>query len=293
MRIPKIIILVLALSIALCLYKGTSVNCSAENQMEISSENTVISKAFCNVEKTELIIKNGANDIYGMLYKPVIEGSFPVVIMGHGYNSSFMEWQWECQYFAERGIAAYAYDFCGGSTQSKSTGKTTDMTIYSEKSDVLAVFHEFSEMENIEKIYLMGRSQGGFATALAAEELGENAAAMILYFPALCIPDDWRSNYPEGSEIPESLIFWDMELGKDFIETAREMDVFQEIGNYSNPVLIFHGTDDAVVPVSYSEQASEKYPNVTLVKMKGEGHGFSPETAEKAMEQAFLFMCEN
>ena len=43
---------------------------------------------------------------------------------------------------------------------------------------------------------------------------------------------------------------------------------------YRNPVLIIHGTDDPVVPLSYSERAAETYENAELKIIKGAGHGF-------------------
>lgn len=258
------------------------------------AEKEMAEEALYEVEESELIVKNGDNDIYGKLYMPVGEGSFPAVIMAHGYNGSHEDWTKEGQYFASNGIAAYAYDFCGGSTRSKSSMATTEMTIWSEKSDVIAVFNEISALEGIdgEKVFLLGGSQGGFASSLAAEEIGEKAIGMILYFPALCVPDDWRPKYPEGTEIPEEQDFWGMMLGKDFVETVIQIDVFSEIGTYPNPVLIFHGTDDPIVPLSYSEQAAELYPNAKLVVLEGEGHGFTPEAGEDVMKQALAFMQE-
>lgn len=237
-------------------------------------------------------IESEGGQIYGRLYAPEQEGSFPAVIIGHGYNGSHLDWTEECSYFAEKGYIAYAYDFRGGSNRSKSSLKTTEMTMETEVSDVCAAFDEISAFPTVKKdrVFLMGGSMGGFASALAAEKISDRAAGMILYFPALCIPDNWRENYPEDSTVPETLDFWEMRIGGDYIRGAKNIQTFERIGHFSGPVLLLHGTEDEVVPISYSEKAVQTYPKAELVSLPGEKHGFSPEGSKLAMKKALEFM---
>ena len=104
----------------------------------------------------ELIIKKGDKEIYGNIYYPNKEGKFPAVILSHGFNGSYSDFVTECEYYASHGFIAYSFDFCGGSVTSKSSGKTTDMTIFSEKQDLLIVLEHISNLENVEekRIYL-------------------------------------------------------------------------------------------------------------------------------------------
>ena len=44
--------------------------------------------------------------------------------------------------------------------------------------------------------------------------------------------------------------------------------------NYPGDVLIFHGTADNIVPISYSERAVTAFPSAELVTIEGAGHGF-------------------
>ncbi len=274
--------------------KSSAEETSKEESTTEGSANKEDEKMY-EAQYTDLTVENGENTIFGRLYAPTEDGKYPAIILSHGYNGSFRDWKNECKYYAEHGIAAYAYDFCGGSTHSKSTGATTDMTIFTEKSDLLAVYDKISSLDNVdpERVFLMGGSQGGFVTTLAVEELSDKVKGMILYFPALCVPDNWRDTYKNEADIPDEVDFWGMMLGGNFFKSIRDFQVFDEIGKYSGPVTIFHGDQDQIVPLSYSEKAAELYPNAELTVLPGEGHGFSSGASKEVMEKVLAFMKNN
>ncbi len=222
--------------------------------------------------------------ISGTLFKPSGEGKHPAIIFSHGYNGVGADFYDDSAFFARNGFVAYCYDFCGGSMRSQSKGRTVDMTLLTEKSDLLAVVDAISGLDFVDtdKIFLLGGSQGGLVTALAIEEIGEKIKAVALYFPAFCIPDNWRDQYPDRNSIPKMVNFWGMNLGRDFFLTAIDMDVTKLTGNYAGPVLIVHGSADDIVPLSYAEDAQKRYPNAKLEVLQGERHGFSPFGAETA-----------
>lgn len=240
----------------------------------------------------ELKITSGEKNIYGKIYVPKNDGKYPAIILCHGFNGINDDWVKECSYYARNGYVAYAFDFCGGSVRSKSTGNSTDMTITSEKEDLLAVFDYIKTMDNIdeENIVLFGGSQGGLVSAIAAAERADEVKALVMYFPALCIPDDWGKKYPNPDDAPESFDFWGLKLGRGFVKDVQTIDVFNTIGNFKGNVLIIHGDKDAIVPYTYSEKAVGIYEHAELVKMKNEGHGFSVQCGDKAKEAVLKFL---
>lgn len=295
------------LMVALALVSGCSKNAGQEkgeeNKTEVTSEKKsekvteketekVTEKKEEAVVAEELIIKDGEKEIYGKIYKPAKDGEYPAIILSHGYNGCNSDFAKECRYYAENGYVAYAYDFCGGSTKSKSSGKSTDMTILTEKADLIAVFNYIKTLDivNKEEIFLFGGSQGGLVTALACEELKSEVKAMILYYPALNIPDDWRKNFKSAEEIPDTYDFWGLKLGKNFFTSIRDFYTFDNIGGFDKNVLIIHGDKDAIVSLNYSEQAKSKYPSLELVVLPGEGHGFTPNGGTTAMNKVLAFM---
>ncbi len=244
---------------------------------------------------TEFVVSKDGRNIYGKLYKPLKEGIFPAIIMGHGYNGCHTDWNKECTLYAQNGYVAYTYDFCGGSTRSKSSGKTTEMTIFSERDDVKRVFEAISNLEFVDSknVYVMGGSQGGLVSSLAVDELKDVVRGLILYYPAYCIADDWQKKYTDMNKVPDVIEFWGMNLGKVFVTSLQDFDTYKHIGTYTGPVLIIHGDHDPIVRLRYAESADKLYKNCTLRVLTGEGHGFSPAGSDVAMGTTLSFMNEN
>lgn len=213
-----------------------------------------------------------------------------MVILSHGYNSCMTDLYAACEFFSSHGIAAAAFNFCGGGLRDKSGFPTTSMSLTTEKEDLLAVYGCVSSLEYVDRVFLFGSSQGGMVSALAAEQLNDKISGLMLQFPALCIPDDWSRKYPVGSDIPEIVDMWGMNIGKAFISEARSMALSEAIGSYSGDVLIMHGDSDDIVPLRYSQWAEKTYKNARLVIFPGEGHGFSEPQNARMNEMCLEFI---
>ena len=238
----------------------------------------------------ELWLQNGSNRIFGILYRPEGVEKAPVVIVSHGYGGTHQAGKDYAEALAPMGYAVYMYDFCGGSNHSRSDGKTTQMSIFSEAGDLKAVIDALGEKEYIDgdHVTLIGESQGGMVSSLVAAERGSDIERLILIYPALCIKDDWVKMYPALSDMPQEVDFWGMKLGHAYLEGLYDLDVYKTISQYEGPVSIFHGDKDQVVSVSYSERAKEAYKNATLNVLPGEGHGFSA----KARKGVIAAICQ-
>lgn len=245
-----------------------------------------------DIKTEELIIHVGEKEIYGRLWLPVTEGKCPAVICSHGYNGTHSGCETECRAFAQQGYIVYSYDFCGGSTRSRSTGKSTDMTLFTEKQDLLDVFDHIAALEQVDEnaIFLQGGSQGGIVTALAAEERADQVRGMILYCPAYNIPDDWRNRFGAVENIPETFEFWELTLGKNFFVSMKDFVTYDHVGGFKGPVLILQGELDQVVTPAAAKRASEQYANAELILLPGEGHGFSEAGRKLAIEKALQMM---
>lgn len=235
-------------------------------------------------------VSDGKN-IFGKLYIPDTKAKkYPTVILSHGFNSIGDDMADIALTFAENGFLAYTFDYCGGSTRSHSDGKTTEMSIISEQNDLKAVIDMMSELDisDSRQIYLYGESQGGFVAALTAAEMPERIAAMILLYPAFCIPDQWLSKDPESMAKPFAFM-GDMLLSKKFYDDVPRYDVYDRVSRYNSPVMIFHGDSDELVALSYSERLKTTFPNAKLKVIKGAGHGFYGDDREYVKRVAVDF----
>ena len=218
------------------------------------------------------------------------------VILSHGFLANEKTVHAYARALAESGFVCVTFDFSGGGLGSRSDGRSENMTLLTEKEDLLAVIRSVRSSLKPSGISLLGCSQGGFVSALAAKELGKDEIrSLILFYPALCIPDDARRGHMmiyrfDPQHIPDILGRIPMKLGGDYARTVISMDPFEEICGYEGPVLLFHGTADNIVDVAYSRRARTVYPDCTYHEIPGAGHGFTGEHDREAIRLLLNFL---
>lgn len=218
--------------------------------------------------------------IYGIISEPSsATKKHGIAIISHGFNGTHHFGRDYFKTLNDLGYAVYTFDFPCGSVNSQSDNNTMNMSVTDEKESLIAIVKYFKKQKNIDKkrIVLIGESQGGLVSALAAAELKKQVSNLVLIYPALCIPDNWNERYPRVEDIPEVSEIWGVKLGKKFMMDIRPLKPFETIGNYKGRVLIVHGTDDKVVPLDYSKRAVETYHNASLKIIEKAGHGFNPK----------------
>lgn len=242
----------------------------------------------------EIKIPHHGRRIDGSVYRPEGDGRFPVVIFSHGFNGHQSDFGHITQLLADNGIGSVCFNFCGGGLRDTSGFPTTKMSLLTEREDLCAVLDEvrYWNWVDADRIYLFGASQGGMVSALVAEKREEQIKAMMLLFPAFCIADDWQKRFPKKEDVPEEIVLWDVPLGRVYFDAVRNFRIEEQTGKFTKPVLIMHGTEDGVVPISYSEQAAGRYPDARLEIFSGEGHGFTPSGDKRVAEMVLAFVRE-
>lgn len=219
-----------------------------------------------NITETFFECEREGLKIRGTEYRPKGE-NLSIAIVSHG----FMAFQDTVRHYAielaKLGYASYCFDFNGGSVvKGKSEGKTTDMSVLTEVKDLEAVIAYTKSLgyTNVDDVLLMGCSQGGFVSAIVASKLKDKISKLVLFYPALCIPDDARSGKMmfakfDPNNIPEIVNCGPMKLGRCYVADVLHMDPYEEIKAYENDVLIIHGTKDNIVKLDYANKANEIY----------------------------------
>ena len=245
--------------------------------------------------KNPFSCRRGELSIRGYVFGEPAPGKH-AVILSHGFLANQSTTRDYAVALAEQGFLAATFDFNGGGIGSRSDGKSVDMTLLTEKEDLLAVVKGVQAQFCPASISLMGCSQGGFVSALAAKALGpEVIRRLILFYPALCIPDDARKGRMmfyrfDPKNIPDVLGHVPMKLGGDYARAVIGMDPFEEIRGYEGPVLLVHGTEDKIVNISYARRAKECYPDCEYHEIVGSGHGFSGAYDREATQILLSFM---
>ena len=245
------------------------------------------------VDTRDLTVDMGEHTLFGQLLIPQgASGKLPTVVVSHGLNSNGKNAKdLVGMSLAMSGFQVYCFDFYGGSLRSASGGKMWDMTVFTEKADLEAVIEKIKTLDttDTDKLFLLGESQGGFVTAITAAEHPE-VKALILYYPALCIPEDARKRHGSKEKIPKRENFGGSQLGRAYSESVWDYDVYRVIGAYKGPVLIVHGDNDKAVNISYGKKAAEVYEHAEFVCLPGEIHAFTGEGRKKAAQLSYDFL---
>lgn len=271
-----------------------SAACDKETRFQDISFCEEISGLF-SVERESFSCERDGLTIKGTVFLPDGKTDCPIAIISHGFMANQMFSQIHAQNLAKMGYAAFCFDFCGGTLVGSSDGDSTDMSVLTETEDLKAVI-EFAKEQSYtdeNELVLLGCSQGGFVSAIVAAEMKEEVDALILLYPALCIPDDARSGEMmfakfDPQNVPETFWCGPMKLGRRYVTDVIEMDPYEIINQYAGKVLIIYGNQDKIVDISYVQRAVEVYTQagaeVELKIIDKGGHMFfRPSHAYKAL----------
>lgn len=270
--------------------------CSEAGQEEIVINNLPSEGTETDYETREITCVNNGKRIYGVAYIPQgVSGKMPAVIYSHGLGSSYSYGEPYARFLASHGIVCYCFDFCGGSPSSRSDGRTTDMSIFTEEGDLVAVLNSVQEWDFVDRnqIFLFGSSQGGMVSAMVAADHEAEIKGLILFYPAFCIAEFAMERYDSAAEVPETTPFLGMTVGRTYFVNLFDYDTYGDVRRYRKDVLIIHGDRDGVVPLSFSDRAVEEYPSATLHVIENAGHGFGGNDMQEAARYMWDYLQMN
>jgi uncharacterized protein len=136
-----------------------------------------------------------------------------------------------------------------------------------------------------EPVFLIGSSMGGYLAALYAARHPE-VQGLILLAPAFNFHERWMEtispadlakwkrdgevlvyHYAAGRQVP---------IGYQLMEDSQRYEAFPA---FSQPCIDFHGVQDPVVPIAYSEQFARDRSNVELIRLQS-GHELTDVLAD-------------
>ena len=205
----------------------------------------------------------------------------PMVILMHGIFSSkdYGPMPQLAKGLAQAGIASIRFDFNG---HGKSDGRKQDMTIEKEIADAKAVWNYVQGLPYVSSVGLLGHSQGGVIASMTAGRLATESTVptgVVLIAPGSVIKEACQGGKFFNATFdpknpPEYIRCWGIyKLGREYLVTTQQLDIFGTSAAYDGPVLLLHGDRDGIVPMWCSEQYLEAYgANATLKVVEGENH---------------------
>lgn len=214
----------------------------------------------------------------------------PMVILMHGIfsNKDRNPMPALAKGLAKAGIASIRLDFNG---HGKSEGRLQEMTIEKEIADAMAVYKYVKSLPYVTKIGFLGHSQGGVIASMTAGRLAaeglEDPAALVLIAPGSVIKEACQAGKffnvrfdPENP--PEYISCWGLfRLGREYLLTTQQLDIFGTASAYKGPVCILHGNKDGIVPLWCSDRYKETYGDqAELTIIDGENHRITRRRSE-------------
>ena len=218
----------------------------------------------------------------------------PMVILMHGIFSSknFTPMPAIARSLAKEGIASIRFNF-GGHWSSE--GKMQLMTIENEITDAIAIWRYASSLPYVTRIGMLGHSQGGLVASMTAGRIATMPTttkplyALVLIAPATVLKNACQNGKLFDARFdpvnpPEYVkCFGLMKLGREYLLTTQQLDIYGTASAYQGPVLILHGENDRLVPLWCSQQYLTTYPNAPqLTIVEGENHRISRKTKKVA-----------
>lgn len=233
----------------------------------------------------EVCTLRDGKSIYGVMYIPQEAGAqMPAVIYSHGLGGSYAYGAPYAEALAAKGYVVYCFDFCGGSSASRSDGSTLEMSLFTEQADLEAVISMMQKQAYVDRdnLFLLGTSQGGAVSAMTAAAHQEAIRGAILLYPAFVLVDHIQERFRRIEDIPDTYDLLWMTVGRPYAERLLDYDIYEAISAYTKDVLLIHGNADSIVPLSYSERAVDAYASARLIVLPGAGHGFYGEDEKLA-----------
>lgn len=208
-----------------------------------------------NFQEINIKSVDGLN-LHGVLFKA--KNSKGLIFFMHGNGGTIARLEKTAKFYTDLNYDVFMPEYRGFG---KSEGKIQNENEMFEDHQLF--YEEMKGNYPEEKIIVMGYSIGtGFATKLASQN---SPRLLILQAPYFSIPYVTRERYPF---IPQFLVKF-------------KLNTNQNIQKCKMQVIIFHGENDNVIPVSSSLKLRELLkPEDNVIILKNQGHFFLEENTE-------------
>ena len=198
-------------------------------------------------------------------YAPPVSGKAVLLLHGHrGNRDQLLD---HAQYIIEAGYGALLIDF---RNHGDSDGAVTSMGFH-ETKDARAAYRFLQAQDDVNQIAIWGHSMGGAAASRLMSEVHADGLvidATFADFPSLVRFGVQARGMPARPISDVLIAIYGLLCQTDF-NGFRPIDYLAEI-NF--PVLLFHGSDDPVIPLAEAQRIAAANLHIRLEVFQGGGH---------------------
>lgn len=235
----------------------------------------------------KIILERDGLHLVGYLQKPNFE-KCDIVIMMHGFLSDMHGCIFDklAESLMYNNIASIRFDFNG---HGKSGGKFKDMNIFNEINDGIKIIEYVKSQPFVDKIYLLGHSQGGVIASMLAGYYCDYIDKIILLAPAATLKDNACDGRVMGTEfnpknIPPYVTIGHGKNAKDigghYFRIAQSLPIFEVASLYNKKVCLIYGEQDRLVKKSDIEKYNNIYKNCQTYYIVDENHEFEYQSSK-------------
>lgn len=228
-------------------------------------------------------VNGSQGKLYCRVQMPAGDMKVPMVILSHGFGSNMESpiLKQLATTLPEHGIGVVRFDFSGCG---KSEGEFQDMTVPNEIEDLMAMITWTLQQPRTLNVSLVGHSQGGVVSGMAAGELGsQQIKALGLMSAAAVLREDALRGNSQGAQynpwhldkpyyiVPNR----NLKIGRDYIQTAMNLPIYETTSKYDGPAFVINGMEDVIVPYTYAQRYHDVLKNSELIIMPGEDHSYT------------------
>ena len=138
-------------------------------------------------------------------------------------------------------------------------------------------------------------------TSLVAGEHSNEINSVCLWEPASVLVDNCEKGIlmdakVDLNNIPDEIPVFGGQfvVGKAFFKDALGLDIYGIASKYDKHVLVIHGDNDQIVPLSYAKKYKQVYNNADLAIIAGGEHVNKDKTLDKMVDMTTtMFVEEN
>lgn len=210
--------------------------------------------------------------------------SLPMVVLPHGGPESRDErsFDWLAQFLASRGYAVLQPQFRGstgyGEAHRKAGYRQWGRLMQDDVTDGVRALIE-QGIANPKRVCIVGASYGGYAALAGAAFTPELYACAVSINGISNLPAMLSYEEVHSGKESDSVSYWKDHIGPKTSPEVISKSPSRAAANVRAPVLLLHGVNDSVVPVTQSRDMATALNSLakphTLIELPGEDHWLS------------------